>query len=237
MEVVIKGRLPKLDTLISRIIKEGDKYIIESHLIEENRESIPYTFYTYKYIPPQIIAAINKRDEHHTQGFLIPSLSEIIEKYGNIPNEKPLSLDDFRLDIGIVYNPNIPIPYYLDFRSILITPGKLENILRGLKLDENNRIIGIELEGDCAAYLVKKKDYRNLSYVLHLEDAEINSLINYLNSPTHLIEVIGTPKDRLYGRALVIDTIDENVCEKSELYPYRIEIFEMFSSPKTTPIQ
>jgi len=226
MEVIIKGKFPKLDTIVTEIREEGNKYIIKALLIKENRKSIPYTFYTYKDIPSQILAAINKRDEHHTQGFLTPSLSEIIEKYGNITNEKPLSLDDFGLGIEIGYNPNIPIPYYLDFRSIFITKGKLENILRGLKSDENGRIIGMELEGDCAANLVEKKDYRNLPYVLHLEYAEINSLINYLNSPTHLMEVIGTRKGILPGRALIIDTIDENVCENHELYPYRIEVFE-----------
>jgi hypothetical protein len=216
MKVIIKGKLPKLDTIVTEIREEGDKYIIEAQLIDENENSIPYTFYTTNYIQSPIMYVINTG---YARGFIMPSPPQS-KKYGNISNNKPISLDDFMLVIG--YNPKIPIPYYIDFKSLIVARTRPEiDVKEGRIVDE------IRFKGNCASNIVEKIEEYN-SYVLHLEEANIDSLINYLWSLTYLVDIINAPKNSLYRYGWFIDVIDENACENYELYPLRMEVFEIF---------
>ena len=144
------------------------------------------------------------------------------EKYRNISNEQQIPLDDFMLVIG--YDPNIPTPYYMDGRSIIV--ARTYPTIHG----KEDRIDEIRFKGNCIVNIVKKIEKYN-SYVLHLEDADIDSLKNlksYLLSPTHLVDIIDKPKNRLYRYGWFIDVIDNDTCENYELYPLKFRIFEIF---------
>jgi hypothetical protein len=216
-------RYQRLDAIIDEIIKKENQYIIKAHLIDENKNSIPYTFYTTNHIQSPIIYVINRR---YARGFIMPSPPQS-KKYKNISNERPIPLDDFMLVRG--YDPNIPIPYYMDGRSIIVARtyptihGKRDRIA-----DE------IRFEGNCIINIVKKIEEYN-SYVLYLEDADIDSLNNlnkYLLSPTHLVDIIDRPKNRLYRYGWFIDVIDNDTCKNYELYPLKFRIFEIFGFAK-----